>query len=318
MSPCAAATPARRNSPTTWPRTAAVDGWSASAPLAGSPSALATELAAIEPAFATVLFGTNDIERNNIDGYAGDMTALVDALLDAGVIPILSTMPPRDDSTTADAQVPRYGLVVRAIAEARQVPFLDLEPRLRALADHGIGPDGVHLERDARGACVLDATGLGHGDNLRNLLTLEALDRLRRAVVDGGAAPDADNPPRPGSGTAADPFLVDALPFTDVRDTSTSPSDAVDTWAACGAQDESGPEHFYRLELAGAARVHALVLDRGSVDVDVHHVDELGTCTARNDREIVVDLAAGSHTFVFDTFAGAAQAGEHVVIVYAE
>jgi hypothetical protein len=54
------------------------------------------------------------------------MATIVDRLLAEGIIPILSTIPPRDDSASADRMVPRYNAVVRAIAQTRGVPLVDL------------------------------------------------------------------------------------------------------------------------------------------------------------------------------------------------
>lgn len=297
---------------------AAVVGWSAFAPLDGAPTPLDVEVDATSPAFATVMFGTNDIQRGSITGYADDMLDLVDALLARGVLPILSTIPPRDDSSSADTQVPRYNLVVRAIAEARVVPFFDLERRLRPLAGHGIGPDNLHLEQDGRGACVLDATGIGHGYNVRNLLALQALGRIKRAVIDGDTAPDADEPARPGTGSPEDPFIVDGLPFTAALDTTTSPHHTIDSYPACSSANESGAELFWRLSLATPARVHALVFDRGAVDIDIHLLDDSGACLDRDDTEVAIDLPAGEHTIVLDTFVSDAQAGEALLVVYAD
>ena len=72
-----------------------------------------------------------------------------------------------------------------------------------------------------------------HGFNLRNLLTLEALDRLDRTLRRGEAAPDPDAPPEPGDGGPDAPFRVGPLPWTDVRDTGTSPPSAALTAALC-------------------------------------------------------------------------------------
>lgn len=293
---------------------AATVGWSASAPLVGQPPPLEQELDALSPAWATVMFGTNDIQRGSIARYGEDMLVLVDTLLARGVIPLLSTIPPRGDSGSADAQVPRYNLVVRALAEARQIPLIDLERRLRALPDFGLGQDDIHLNRDSRGACTFDDEGLRHGYNFRNLLVLQALDRLRRSVVEGGPAPDPDDELPSGDGSIASPFVVDALPFTASTDTSQSPHDTIDRYPACSQADESGPEVVYRLVLDVPTRVRVFVIDAGDTDVDIHHLDTNGECTARDDDEIIVDLPAGAHTFVVDTYQGDTHAGQALVV----
>ena len=290
-------------------------GWSTFKALQGDPRPVDVEVDAARPAFAVVLFGTNDIQLRNIGKYADDMLALTDALLDRGVIPLLSTVPPRADDEGADVDVPRYGLVARMIAESRQVPFLDLDRRLRALPDHGLGGDGIHMNVDPRGGCRFDDDGLGHGFNVRNLQTLQALAALKRSVVDEVDVFEPAGPPRRGRGTAADPLVVDVLPFTGTADTSTSASRERDAYDCAPAIDESGPEVTATVTLTEPGTLHALVFDQGAVDVDVHLLQG-DRCLLRSDKEVVADVDAGTYTLVFDSFGGDAQAGPFQIVVY--
>ena len=72
------------------------------------------------------------------------MLEIADRLIADGVIPILSSVPPRDDNATADLEVPRYNAVVRGIAQALQVPFIDYHFSLLPLPKHGLGGDKLH------------------------------------------------------------------------------------------------------------------------------------------------------------------------------
>jgi hypothetical protein len=94
---------------------AATVGWSAWSALAGSPSPLTRELDAARPAAAAVMFGTNDIQSRDIFRYGANLLDLTDQLIARGTIPILSTVPPRDDSADADLWVPRYNAVARGV-----------------------------------------------------------------------------------------------------------------------------------------------------------------------------------------------------------
>lgn len=292
----------------------------------GTPSPVTREIDAINPRFAAVMYGTNDIQRNDIFEYADSMLDLTDQLIGAGVIPLLTSIMPRDDSAAADEQVPRYNAVVRAIAQGRQVPFIDYEGELRSLPDHGIGGDGVHptVHRTTAGlrACDFTQVGLQSGYNVRNLVTIEALHRVRSVLLEGQVAPDAPTPAMVGAGTAVAPYEV-TLPFSDVRDTTTATSRAIAAYPGCmAAQDESGPEIYYRLELVAPTRVHALVFDRGEVDIDLHLLTapDGASCVERDHRELLVDLAAGTHWFVLDTFtngAGRELGGEYLFVVMA-
>ena len=153
---------------------------------AGSP--LATELAATRPGFAVVMLGTNDNRPIGAELFAQSLRELVDRSLAAGVVPLLTTIPPRADGRFAAARVPGLNAVVRAVAEERQVPLVDLFAALDRLPPKGLMTDGVHLASFGGATprpCDLGARALQKGMNVRNLLTLEALDRMRRFVILG-------------------------------------------------------------------------------------------------------------------------------------
>ncbi|MEZ4434539.1 MAG: SGNH/GDSL hydrolase family protein [bacterium] len=301
-------------------------GWSARNALAGDPSPLQQEIDATRPRHAIVMYGTNDIQRRDIDGYAGDLFTLVDTLTAQGIIPILSAIMPRDDDPEADALVPSYNAVVRGVAQARQIPFIDYHRRLAVLPDHGLGQDRLHASvyRTPQGARPCDFTpdGLTAGYNIRNLLVIEALTRVRAALADQ----PAQDPPAPlatAAGTLADPIEVTALPYTDTRDTTASPHRRIDAYPACGAaQDESGPEYVYRLTLDRPTLIRAWVLDRGLVDIDLHLLGgpDPATCLDRDHRELVASLDPGEWYLVADTFVAAAgeRAGEYLLVIVEE
>lgn len=304
---------------------AATVGWSAISALRGNPSPIDQEVTALDPRFAVVMFGTNDIQRQNITAYADEMLDIVDLLISQGIIPLLSSIPPRGDSAAADAQVPAYNAIVRGIAEGRQIPFMDLELALRPLPRYGLAGDNLHGSTyQANGRylpCVFTAAGLQHGYNWRNLLTIEALHRVVETVLGDADPPDPPAPPRAGTGTPADPFLIDSLPFTHLADTRESLSDVIDAYPACNApQNESGPEYVYRLDLRRPATVRAMVFDRGAVDIDIHLLGEPdpATCLDRDHNAIEASLDAGTWYFVLDTFTGAdgePDAGEFLFVL---
>ena len=78
---------------------------------------------------------------------------------------------------------------VRAIAQGRGVPLVDLHHALTPLPNRGISQDGIHPSVAPSGACRLTSTGLQYGYNVRNLLTLDTgfpLDRMEPVRYYGG------------------------------------------------------------------------------------------------------------------------------------
>lgn len=303
-------------------------GWSARSAVAGDPSPVEQEISAISPRFALVMYGTNDIQSRNPDRYADSMLTLVDVLMAEGVIPVLTTVMPRDDDPEADALVPQYNTIVRGVAQGRGVPLADFHRELLPLPDHGLGGDDLHpsVYRDGGArACDFTDEGLRYGYNIRNLLMIESLDRLRRAVLDGGAAPDPLAVPRlAGAGLAANPYRVDALPFTDLKDTFAHGEARIDRYTGCDApQDESGPEVVYRLDLDRETTLRAMVFDRGEVDVDLHLLDASGEaagCLERDHQLIEASLAPGTWYLVVDSYVsgGEIKGGEYLLTVIEE
>ncbi|MBK8691822.1 MAG: SGNH/GDSL hydrolase family protein [Deltaproteobacteria bacterium] len=303
---------------------AATVGWSAGAALSGSPSPLSRELDAARPRAATVMFGTNDIQSRDIFRYGANLLDITDQAIARGVIPILSTVPPRDDNADADLWVPRYNAVVLGVAQSRGVPLVDLHGALLPLASHGLAGDHLHpstyLSSAGYRACALTPDGLRFGYNNRNLLTLEALHRVAEVTLRGRSAPDADAPRLRGSGSHADPFVIPSLPFADARDTATGGARIFNRYPCRATADESGAEFLYRFTVTRPTPIRAMVITRGATDVDLHLLDRTATaegCVARDDRVLVTTLAPGTWTFSLDTFvsAGTARAGEYLLVV---
>ncbi|MFW6023609.1 MAG: SGNH/GDSL hydrolase family protein [Myxococcota bacterium] len=304
---------------------AAKVGWSAHDALEGSPSPLMREVWAASPRFALVMFGTNDIEMNRPAVFADRMRAIVDVLTARGVIPILSTVIPRNGDDEADRLVPRYGRVIEAIARARKVPHIRLHAAMVGLPDRGLMSDGVHPSTLVSGnelrGCDFGQQGLRYGQNVRNLLNLRMLDRLRRTVVDGEPAPDAGEATPSGPARVDAPDRIDRLPHTVMRSTEGASSNLA-RYPGCDADsDESGPEHVYRIDLDEPTRLRLQVLHRRDTDMDVHLLGERPTgdaCIARADTSMVADVPAGTHHVVVDTFVpegGQAAPGTYVLLV---
>jgi hypothetical protein len=303
-------------------------GWA----ITGDPSPLVQELDALTPSLALVHYGANDMQQGityaaALPSFHANMSDLLDQLIARGVVPIVFGLSRRLDQDGADLWVPSFDAVSRALAQARRVPFVDLQLALEELPGYGLSGDGLHLEAFSQGACIFTPAGLQHGYNVRNLIALEVLDRVRQVLLLG--EPELEPDPvatLSGAGTLDQPFEIAALPFTDARDTSESSSFELDVYTGCSSgADESGPELVYRLELAEPRAIRAFVLDRAGVDVDIQllAIDPLlgvgeDTCLERDDTLVQTTLAAGSYAIVVDTYVagGIEQAGPYTLVVH--
>lgn len=161
---------------------AAKVGWHTNEPLVGNPTPLAIEVREMRPAFAIVMLGTNDLYEGTQPSYERHLKGLVRALVDQGIVPILSTIPPIRNATQ-NAVVPKVNLIVRRIAAESSVPLMDYHRTLVDLPSYGLSSDGIHPYGASTGACDFSPTAMRAGYNQRNLLALTALHRVRQAVI---------------------------------------------------------------------------------------------------------------------------------------
>jgi len=296
----AGATPWSRSSEAT--RVGASAGWA----LEGSPSPLELELEAARPRYAVVLYGTNDVGlgRATAPGapadqaarYERELRAIVDRLLSRGVIPVLTTPPPREDRPEYARAMPALSGVVRSVAQGRQIPLVDLYRELAALPPpHGLKPDGVHLScAPGHRCCAFDEPSLKrHGFNVRNLITLQALDRLRRVLSEAEPAPDPGAPRLAGDGSHERPFRIESLPFSDMRAFG-----SIDRGASrlrcLPAGDSPVALAAYRLQLARPTALRILALDAGARALRLSLASSPGGARLSTDARIIAGrLEAG-------------------------
>ena len=164
---------------------AAGNGWRVADVLAGDgDSPLARELVALRPAVALVMLGTNDLTHDSVEVFEGSLDRLLRAIEAARVVPVVSTIPARLDDADFARQVPRFNAAIRALAAVHHAPLIDYAGAMSHLPDLGLSADGVHPSTCPEGAGSLSAACLRYGSNLRNLLTLQALDLLYRFVLE--------------------------------------------------------------------------------------------------------------------------------------
>lgn len=177
-------------------------------PLAGTP--LACEVEAINPRYALVMLGTNDL---GMDLYFGirpgseirsRLARVVRALLKRKVVPVLSTIPPvvsEDPLNQAvfDAGVARSNAGIWKLARQWHLPLINFWRSLMApgVINRGLSTDGLHLGVFGAGGALpavnpepgtfsnsvdFSRDGLRFGSNRRNLILLKTLTRLNRVT----------------------------------------------------------------------------------------------------------------------------------------
>lgn len=128
----------------------------------------------------------------------------------------------------------------------------------------------------------------------------------------------------PATGSWSSPIIIDALPFTDSRDTRQAASTQVDVYTPCAPDiDEGGGEFVYVVTAPEAGTLTASIneLPGDGVDIDVHILDapDPTSCRARGHIEASVTVRAQQRLWIVaDTWVdgeGVAQAGPYTLSV---
>lgn len=148
---------------------------------------LACEYRRARPSVAVVMFGPNDMLALNEEQFAEAVRGVVELSLEEGVIPVLTTFTWRPDRRWRKALT--LNMITVEIAREYDITLINLWRAARPLPDYGLVPDYTHLTESGlpggsnRIAFNGEETFSGHA--LRNLLTLQTLDMLRREAMMG-------------------------------------------------------------------------------------------------------------------------------------
>ncbi|QDU20631.1 SGNH/GDSL hydrolase family protein [Urbifossiella limnaea] len=165
------------------PTTSAVPGFRATDLAATIPGALASSNVGV----ALVMIGTNDLFWNQAEAYREQLRAIVRTLTAAGVVPLLSTIPPNTyNGGVLAGRVLELNQIVADVADEFRVPVWNLWRGVASLPGGGLAPDGVHLVYEGDGASVNGAS-----QNVRNLEALDVLAWFRRVVTAPADVPAA-------------------------------------------------------------------------------------------------------------------------------
>lgn len=173
-------------------------------------------------------------------------------------------------------------------------------------------------------ACTLGASGCGgsgaSGTSTGSVSAAASPSPSPSSVVTPGGAPTI------ADGTLQHPFEIPVDPqlpdYRDARDTRQAPSDVLDRYPG-HAQDESGPEFFYRLRCTQRTVVRARIgAEPAGTDVDLHLVSSVAPTVviARGDVAVNATLDPGEYFLVLDTYVagGVAKPGPYDLVVELE
>ena len=310
---------------------AAKPGGTAQWVLEGNPSPLEQEIEALQPRFALVHYGTNDMHQKGTyesaaQAFNRDMSRLLVTLQDKGIFPIITSITPREDHPKANGWIPFYNHSLRALAQFHALPYLNIHSAILSLPNKGRAEDKLHgnvyrVNSVAR-PCFFGDEALRYSYNVRNLLTARLLDQLFR-LTRGEALPADGAETLKGDGSKTTPWMIPGLPFAHRIDTSRSTQFKRDTYAGCqGIPDVGGPEFEYTITMSETRRVRAFVLADTDVDVDLFLLEstaQTDNCLVRGGRSLSRLLVEGStYRFVVDTrtFEGSPQWGEATLIIH--
>lgn len=146
-------------------------------------SPLACEYRLTRPAVALIMLGSNDTTTVPIDEFADNLRTIVDYSVNNGVIPVLSTIPPRPNFP---GRAESYNQVIISIAADRGLPLWDYYGAMVTLPDSGLREDGLHPTSPPLGfeqGADFRGNNLQYGYVMRNLTALQALHVLRVNVL---------------------------------------------------------------------------------------------------------------------------------------
>ncbi len=198
----------RGGNPFSAPSVAAYPGWSTESlldPSLADPNLcqpeenpLQCEYRLNRPAVALIMIGTNDAGGLPTETYAANLRRIVQISIDMGVIPVLSTLPPKQVDAWNNARVDEFNQVIVATARAFDIPLWNYWQALQGVPNRGLSADGVHPSAPPDNLnCHFDAEHLAYGYPVRNLTALQALDQLWRQVLYDADTREAANAQQP-------------------------------------------------------------------------------------------------------------------------
>ncbi|MEP7287954.1 MAG: SGNH/GDSL hydrolase family protein [Chloroflexota bacterium] len=145
-------------------------------------SPLSCEYRLSKPGIALIMFGTNDLKSIQSDQFNFYLRRVVVQTANAGIIPILSTFPVQPGF---EKESDLFNQITVQIALDYDIPLMNLYAALKPLPHQGVDPvNTTHMTKPDNGnAGDLSKDGLQFGYNVHNLLTLQSLEAVLKAVA---------------------------------------------------------------------------------------------------------------------------------------
>ncbi len=153
-------------------------------------SPLLCEYNVSQPAFALIMFGTNDTTFFEAEQFNTYLRQIIDQTIERHIVPVLYTFPERPEFPEKSLL---FNQVIVQIARDYDLPLINLYSALESLPDKGIDlTDPIHLSSPIDGnAGVFTPENLERGYTFRNLITLQSLDILWRGLTETETTPEA-------------------------------------------------------------------------------------------------------------------------------
>ena len=159
-----------------------LDGlWADPAYCAGD-SPLMCEINLTRPSVGLVLFGTQDMRVLQPFEFRIHLSSIVEAMMFNGVIPVLSTFHSNPAYYVDDALI--FNNIILDVSNDYDVPLINLWKATQPLPDNGVNlADPVHLTQGIDNYYNFTGEENLYGVNMRNLLSLQALDELLKNTL---------------------------------------------------------------------------------------------------------------------------------------
>ncbi len=164
--------------------------WADPAVCSANESPLGCEYRVTNPAFALIMFGTNDTTFFEPESFNTYLRQIIDQTVKDKIVPILYTFPERPEFPEKSIL---FNQIIVQIATDYDLPLINLYRALETLPDKGINlQDPIHLSSPIDdNAGNFTPENLQRGYTLRNLLTLQALDVMIKGLAENSATPEA-------------------------------------------------------------------------------------------------------------------------------